>query len=228
MDEPAVVPTEYSEPSPLDEHNYGLAGAHDLYDPPNYEPEHGNLETWYDPEINTAYARWTFMWDDDHHMSSLDFFAHDLYMLNEDGTFLNIDTARIVTEATTLPATAIYKNEVKNSIINPANRLGWMSWSPQEIQLTTTYTVTIRSPIDLDTFDAEDESFLWSTLGFPLPFNCVRLCYLVPFSFCQVNEGDQDLVLTDFVRPISVYSYTPTRFKCSFLARRLFLATIRQ
>ena len=83
--------------SVLNDPDPGPAGEHDLFDAPNYEPETGQLFTWVDRSSDTAFVRWTFRWDDDHHMSSLDYYAQDLYMLNEDGTFIDIITAKIIT-----------------------------------------------------------------------------------------------------------------------------------
>ena len=135
---------------------------------------------------------WYLQWDDVSVFHTPDYYAHDLYLLQDNGTFLDPNSLRLVG---TLPQIDRYRTD------NGARRLrlGWATYRPTAIQANTLYTVTFASDPTTTTIDPFVEDF--ETYGVRLPPSCIGSCLWFPISWCSIAPGGATLRLFNNSHP---------------------------
>lgn len=158
---------------------------------------------------------WVLRWDTTDFYAA-DYYAHDLYMNKDGGTFISMDDLLIESN---LPLTQRYRTDDGSNVL----RLGWASYRPAEIQANTTYTVTfISNPTGtyIDDFTEDVETY-----GIRIPPTCIRNCLWVPLSWCSEAPGGNTIRLFNNSNPDGILPLGVPQGGCNTL---LFLPSIWQ
>lgn len=141
-------------------------------------------------------VRWVLTWPSPTGMTNADYYAHDLYLDKDGGTFLSHDDAFLL-EATT-PQTKEYRYSDGGTRL----RIGWASYRPGEIVAGTTYTISMISAPTPTVLDAGAEDI--ETFGLRLPSTCIANCIWVPLSWCSVAKDGATILLRNNTDPAGI------------------------
>ena len=101
----------------MDSRDQGTIQANILVDERSYWPEGVKLDSKISDD-SKHHVIWHILWDDVGHFFSADYYAHDLYMDKDGGTFLDKDSLIL---DSTLPLTQRYRTSDGDARL----RLGW-------------------------------------------------------------------------------------------------------